>query len=224
MTMKTDDLQEQLTAWTIGALRAELTQLPEDTPLLIQSADEPGAEIPNPRLVDASDRLQPQPITASFVSTGDQPTGFTPHAGYLAAVARELHLRGLAAQAIRTTGPSTILTSSIEVDCTLLQRAARAVPPDGLTPEWPTRVTLAWTEDSGWHCQLRHNSDNQTVQRCYLHADLVSSPGVVADFVQGLALGHRLGMPYPDQHRYPNENHVALITELARYAHPRQPF
>lgn len=120
---------------------------------------------------------------------GRHPTSLGTHLdSYLAAVVRELQLRGVVTGATQRTDPAKRLIGSVVVDCAALRSSAVA-------SEHAAPVIVTWDEITGWCAGLHHDSTHSS--RRYLHPDLLPPSAAVADFVVGLAVGRRVGTAHP---------------------------
>jgi hypothetical protein len=123
---------------------------------------------------------------------------------YLAAVVRELHMRGVIAAPPQRTDPAQRLLGSIVLDC-----SAVGVNAGNTRDDQPVPVVVTWDEYAGWCVGLHHDSTHST--RRYLHPDLLPAPAIVAEFVLALAQGCDVGAAYPFNTSAPRESRLRLI-------------
>ena len=127
--------------------------------------------------------------------------------GYLSAVAHAMERAGVAASRIRMGAPDCdLLRGSLDLEL--------AVVPGRLS--WGCPLSASWDEDDGWSAELRTPMSGESARR-FLHAEVISPPQVVSDFIAGLAEGRDVGLLYPATC---SSGHERLLGDLARYAVP----
>ncbi len=117
------------------------------------------------------------------------PTALSRHVErYVARVAHVLSTRAVITDITQRSDPARPLRGCIAVDTAALHAPAEH-------PGDPVPVMMTWDEATGWCVELRHHTGRSSWS--YLHPDLLPTAVVVAEFVVGLALGHRTGSIRP---------------------------